>query len=134
MKKIHFLMLILICGGAVWAYPSQNKKDLSKNRELRQSMQRLETHYFNLALLANSKNLEFDVVQKQLGDMEALTRKIRVLGVRPELDSPLKALTAQIGSLKKEVSQEDPIHLRKGIDQLYETCFRCHALHAPTQK
>ena len=126
--------MIVLIAGSVWAYPSKNKKSDSKQLALRQNMQRMETNYFNLIVLANSKHVRFDEAKLTLEDMEDIARKIRALGVRKELDQPLKDLNAQIGSLKKEISQEDPIHLRKGIDQLYETCFRCHSLHAPIQR
>lgn len=34
-------------------------------------------------------------------------------------------------NLRKAATQQDPVLLRKKIDGLYESCFRCHAANAP---
>ncbi|QQR79931.1 MAG: hypothetical protein IPJ69_11385 [Deltaproteobacteria bacterium] len=131
MKK--YLVLFLLVTSPLMAYSA--KKEMKINRDpnlikIRQQMSRMESNYFNLEILANSKVLNFDEVNRTLEDMEDMARKMRASSARKELDQSLKDLSKQIGDLKKEVKQEDPIHLRKGIDEIYQSCFRCHSLHA----
>ena len=50
-----------------------------------------------------------------------------------EWTPPLNNLSTQLQKIRNSASRQDPITLRKDIDGMYNSCFRCHAANAPVK-
>jgi hypothetical protein len=131
-KTILFAALFTVVAFAVSGGEYSHSK-VKASPQLRQNMTLMEGRYINLQILTNSNGVNYDRILKSLDQMQVYAGKIRLINTNKDLDRPLVDLDKQIGSLKKYAVQQNPIRLRKGIDNLYSTCFRCHEAHAPAQ-
>ncbi len=138
MKKIILFVTIFtsiaftVSGGEP---PHSKSKKLKVSSALRQNMTLMEGQYINLQILTKSNGMDYDQILKALEKMEGHAQKIRQINGKSDaneiLDQPLVDLDSQIAGLKKYIVSRNPIRLRKGIDRLYSSCFRCHEAHAP---
>lgn len=130
--KLSACLIVLIIGIGGIALLSFAREESGKTvLEVRNAMSRLETHFLNLQNLSEKAEPDAKMVRNEVLNFEDAAKRIRRISVSDQLGKDLDKLEGEIRKLKKEAWKEDLAPFRRRLDGLYETCFKCHATHAP---
>jgi hypothetical protein len=99
--------------------------------QLRQQMALMENGFSGIEDHFTGSNVDYDAILKAVSQMEATGRTLRKVVPDKEWNEPLAGLNTQLAKVRKAAGRQDPITLRKQVDALYDSCFRCHAANAP---
>lgn len=98
--------------------------------KLKQEMGLMEGTYFaNLQTMTQGDPIDYSEVLNRISLMEDSIKRIRSINKSTTLEKSLEKLASQVNHLNKYAQQQNPIMLRKKMDEVYQTCFRCHATH-----
>ncbi len=136
-KTILFSLLV----GSLFALPMTGAQGRQKGHPegssveatvpLREAMTRMEAQYLKLAILSSESAMDYNALREGLDNMQSAAQRARKINTNQALDQPLKDLSGRVSRLNRFLEKQDPIRLKKGIDGLYDSCFRCHEAHAP---
>jgi hypothetical protein len=111
--------------------PHSKMNDPQLVLQLRQEMSQLESGFVEIEGNITAGGVDYDKIVALVDRMDATRRTIQKVVPNKDWEPMLKGLTAQLQKIRKYSSRQDPITLRKEIDALYDSCFRCHAVNAP---
>lgn len=111
--------------------PHSNVNDPNLVLQLRQEMSRLENGFVTIEEHYTAAGVDFDAIKKAVSEMDAARRTIGRIVPQSAWKEPLNDLNSQLEKVRKAASRQDPITMRKAIDGMYDSCFRCHAANAP---
>lgn len=124
MKKQFTLLVILFLTFAYLPAMAGDKRPSG----LKQNMAVLADHYFKLDDLSKNSKRHREEITKRIGAMQETMQVISALNKDKKLNRSLAILSEKIASLKKENTSKKP-RLQKNLDDIYSTCFNCHAAH-----
>ncbi len=138
MKKIILSAVMAVLFVAI-PYVSQSKsgekgvvKTLTpENKErLQQAMSQMEAQYLTLTILVAQNPLDDAALRWNLSLMKDAIRKAQKITENTFLRKQLKSLSQDVSQMNRLVGDQNPASLHKGVDRLYENCFRCHIENA----
>jgi hypothetical protein len=111
--------------------PHSKMNDPQLVLQLRQEMSQLESGFVEIENNVTAGGVDYDKIVELVDRMDATRRTVQKVVPNKDWEPMLKGLTAQLQKIRKSSARRDPITLRKEIDALYDSCFRCHAVNAP---
>jgi hypothetical protein len=111
--------------------PHSKMNDAQLVLQLRQEMSQLESGFVEIESNITAGGVDYDQIVALVDRMDATRRTIQKVVPNKDWEPMLKGLTSQLQKIRKFSARQDPISLRKEIDSLYDSCFRCHAVNAP---
>lgn len=111
--------------------PHSSVNDPKLVLQVRQEMSRLEGGFVEIETHNTAGQVDYDKILKALEQMDAAARTIQRVIANQEWTPLLKDLSSQLQRVRRSASKQDPITMRKNIDAMYDSCFRCHAANAP---
>ncbi|HSA59103.1 MAG TPA: hypothetical protein VLJ37_05400 [bacterium] len=138
MKRNLFMFAIaaLLAAGVASAAerpykPHSKLNDPQLVLQLRQQMTQLESGFVEIENNITAGGVDYDKITALADQMDAVRRTIQKVVPNKDWEPMLKGLNSQLQRIRKYSARQDPLTLRKEIDALYDSCFRCHAANAP---
>src|SRR5262249_32706626 len=97
----------------------------------REQMTRMEMKFVDVQILAAGDKVDYEAIRRSLEQMEDAAARIKKVNPSDALVEPLKKLTDQLATLKKDARSKHLDALKGHMDLVFETCFKCHQAHAP---
>lgn len=143
MKRAIFVLVILVGLGFFAAlsvgesrvyYPHSQINNPMLVMQLHQQMDFLRNKFGQLEDDYSQDVIDYARVAEAVKQMDATRMTIRKIVPDKEWTDPLLGLSRGLRSIQKAAEEEDSKILRGALDNLYNSCFRCHSANAPTSK
>ena len=137
MKKATVLAVVIslcLLGAILQAKagkPHGRFKDPKVYIPLREEMTRMEMGYVNLEMLSSGDTIKDEEIIVSIEKMQDALGKIQKINPDERLTEALGKLSQQLTDLKRQKPSQNPKLFKLGLDQMFQTCFRCHSQHAP---
>ena len=99
--------------------------------QLHQQMNLLSESFVEIEEGESRGEVDYARILRAVEKMEAARQTVRQIVSNKAWAKPLNDLSLQLKQVRKAAIKENPLLLRREIDSLYQTCFKCHAANAP---
>ncbi|OGQ21401.1 MAG: hypothetical protein A3I05_02235 [Deltaproteobacteria bacterium RIFCSPLOWO2_02_FULL_44_10] len=128
MKKHIILIIVALCFTTV-AFANQHLSNIDdeEHAALVEQMNKMASEWITLELLVSpDEKIDTKAVRDSLTSMKRIAQRIKRISNNPAFEGQLSKLIDQMGEMKKHTRSEDGKLLNRDLEQMTNTCFRCH--------